>query len=255
MRRIALEGWREEGSTLVLEGAAAHRIRQVLRLGRGDTFLATDGSGREMELRIGDSAPGRVVCTVLGNRPAGGESPLRVTLVQGIPRLTRMDLVIQKATELGVARIVPFWPLRGTVRPDPDGGTGRLGRWRRIATESAAQCRRAVVPEIEQPVTLEEFLRRSAAPVRILLDPVEESPTLDTLAVGLPRQVEVIVGPEGGLAPEEADRCRRAAFLPIRLGPRVLRTETAGFALLALLQYRWGDLGSAGVVPAAGEEG
>ena len=179
----------------------------------------------------------------VGERAAGErESPLPLTLAQGISRSERMDWVVQKATELGVSGIVPLLTERSVVRLDAKQSERKLRHWQAIAIGACEQSGRNKVPEIAAPLALEDFLRRGgeARATRLLLSPNGESgigdlPPPDGALI-------VLIGPEGGLAESEQRAALQAGFAAVRLGPRILRTETAAVAAVALLQHRFGDL-------------
>ena len=153
-----------------------------------------------------------------------------------------MDLAVQKSVELGVTRIVPLWTVRGVVRPEPRKAEDRLARWRRIAEGAAEQCGRSWVPAFESPRPLEEWLDgRSREGTAIRLAGESERPFASLPAPEPP--ITLLIGPEGGLDPREAERSDRSGFVAARLGPRVMRTETAVIAAVAAAQLLWGDLG------------
>ncbi|MDR2614625.1 MAG: 16S rRNA (uracil(1498)-N(3))-methyltransferase, partial [Candidatus Accumulibacter sp.] len=172
------------------------------------------------------------------------ESPVDLTLVQGLQAGEKMDLTVQKAVELGVGRIVPVSTRRGVVRLEGERAKRRAAHWRAVAVAACEQCGRNRLAEVADPEDLPAWLNRPPAgtkPLRLRLDP-GASLTLDTL----PRPettgaIELLIGAEGGLAAEEAELARLAGFIAVRLGPRVLRTETAGLAALAAIQCLWGD--------------
>jgi 16S rRNA (uracil1498-N3)-methyltransferase len=241
MKRINLEGWAIEGDSLTLRGEPFHRLKRVLRVREGETVTGTDGRGSTCAITITAVGPDLIEGKITSRTLDAGESPLAVTLAQVIPRQSRLDLVVQKATELGVRRIVPLLAARSVARPGE--GTERLRRWEKIAAEAVAQCRRARRPEISAPLGLADFLKGCAAPCRLLLQGGPGSVGLAELAADPPGGVELIVGPEGGFEEGEIAACRDAGFITVSLGPRILRTETAGLVALAVLQHRWGDLG------------
>ncbi len=242
MKRIHLEEFVVEGNRLIILGDSCHRVRNVLRVRPGETLLGSDACGAHYALTVEEVLADRVISRIDRIDRGVGESPLAVTLAQAVPRFSRLDLVIQKATELGVARIVPLLAERNVARPKPGPEGGRRLRWEKIAAEAVTQCRRTTAPIISPPQSLDDFLRAAGAPLRLLLHHGPGVATFAALPPQSPGQVEVIVGPEGGWSPREVEMCRAADFIPVALGPRVLRTETAGLVILALLQQRWGDL-------------
>jgi 16S rRNA (uracil1498-N3)-methyltransferase len=164
-----------------------------------------------------------------------------VTLVQAVSRGERMDWTLQKATELGVRRIQPVLAARSVVRLDEQQGERRLRHWQAVVASAREQCGRSVLPRIEVPLELPRYLERPGGEVRRLVLAPEGEGSIGGLAGGL-TSVELLIGPEGGLDEAELAAAVRAGFEPMRLGPRVLRTETAGIAALAVLQALAGDL-------------
>jgi len=213
----------------VIAGAAAAHIVRVLRLRVGDSLTAFDGRGGEYPAKITAFGKGTVLIQAGAHQATERESPLGVTLVQGISRGERMDWVMQKATELGVCRIVPLITERTVVRLDEHQIENRLRHWRAIVVSACEQCGRNRVPEVTGPTTLERYLAAPSSERRLLLSP---QPVLDLM----------LVGPEGGLSEAEQQRAHAAGFAALRLGPRVLRTETAAIAALTALQVQLGDL-------------
>jgi 16S rRNA (uracil1498-N3)-methyltransferase len=231
-----------EGARVRLDGTAAAHVTRVLRLGEGDAVTLFNGDGTDYPARIAALGRGAVEAVVTGRAAARAESPLAVTLVQGIARTERMDLVVQKATELGVAAIVPVATARSVVKLDAGSREHKAAHWRGIAVAACEQCGRARVPDVAGPVTLADWLAKPpGAAARLLLAPDAERP-LAAAARGA-RQVELLVGPEGGLEDAEGEAAITAGYSACRLGPRVLRSETAAIAALAVLQAVAGDLG------------
>jgi len=240
LTRVYSEGPLAAGSDVALTGSAASHVSRVLRLRAGDALTLFNGSGAEFAGTILSSKGGTVSVAVGESRAAERESPLRTVLAQGVSRGERMDLTVQKATELGVSQILPVLTERSVVRLDAQQTARKLGHWRKIAIAACEQCGRNSVPEITAPVSLKEMLRADLkASTHLLLSPEA------TLRIAeLPRPtgaVTVLIGPEGGLTVEEDESVRAAGFLAVRLGPRVLRTETAALAVLTLLQREFGD--------------
>ena len=240
LSRIHVEIALAQGARVTVAGPAAAHARRVLRLEPGDPLTLFNGDGDDYPSRIVGLGRGTLEAEVGGRRPARAESPLAVTLVQGIARGERMDLVVQKATELGVSAIVPVATARSVVRLDADTRGRKLAHWRGIAVAACEQCGRARIPAIAEPVPLAEWLRAPGAGARLLLSPDAEQ-SLATAAPGL-GAVEMLVGPEGGLEDVEREAALAAGYRACRLGPRVLRSETAAIAALAVLQSVAGDL-------------
>ena len=238
--RVHTDAALAEGARVTLRGTAAAHVTRVLRLGIGDAVMLFNGDGNDYPARIGALGRGTVEASVTGLTAARAESPLAVTLAQGIARAERMDLVIQKATELGVAAIAPVATARSVVKLDAENSGRKAAHWRGIAVAACEQCGRARVPEVAEPVTLAARLAKPRPDgVRLLL-----SPDADVALVAAVRgatAVELLVGPEGGLEESERDSALAAGYRACRLGPRVLRSETAAIAALAVLQAIAGD--------------
>jgi len=241
--RVHVEEALAAGARIALRGSAAAHVRRVLRLEAGDAVTLFNGDGLDYPSRIGASHREAVEVEVTGTSPARAESPLAITLVQGIARTERMDLVVQKATELGVAAIQPVATVRSVVKLDADSRARKTAHWRGIAVAACEQCGRARVPQIGEPMTLESWLAApAAAGLRRLLLAAEAESSLIDAAKGA-HAVELLVGPEGGLEERERSAARNAGYRAGRLGPRILRSETAALAALAVLQSSGGDLG------------
>ncbi|KAF1715178.1 16S rRNA (uracil(1498)-N(3))-methyltransferase [Pseudoxanthomonas yeongjuensis] len=223
------------------ESAAAHLVR-VLRLREGDECVLFNGDGDDYRARIASAGKREVVAQVLSASPVDNESPLRITLVQGIARGEKMDLILQKATELGVAGFVPVLAERTEVRLDAERTEKRMTHWRSVIVSACEQSGRARVPELMQPIQLGQVAAQVADDaVKLTLDPVGDS-ALATLATPAARLLTIAIGPEGGWSPRDREILRAAGFSGLRLGPRILRTETAGLAAIAALQSRFGDM-------------
>jgi len=227
---------------LRLPEAAAYHVARVLRLREGATLTAFDGSGSDFRCEI-LSVKGDDVRVRVGARNAGlAESPLRITLVQAVSRSERMDWTLQKATELGVRTIVPVLSARSVVRLDESQAEKKMRHWQAIVAAACEQCGRSVVPEVRMPQDLARYLATSVREgQRLVLSPTGPASLTGLTSVGT--RVELLIGPEGGLDDAELERGISAGFMPVRLGPRVLRTETAGIVALTVLQSLWGDLG------------
>ena len=231
------------GSTHTLPDSAAVHVTRVLRLGAGDPITLFDGTGMDYDAILREVARNRVSAEVGCGRRVDCESPLAITLLQGVSRGPRMDLVIQKATELGVCVVQPLLADRSVVRLDAERGQARLEHWQRIVISACEQCGRSVVPHILPARTLPEALAElEPGTVGLTLDPAGAVALPELL--GEARRVALAVGPEGGFTGNEISTLTAAGFRGLGLGPRILRTETAPLAALAILQYARGDLGT-----------
>jgi len=230
------------GTTHTLPGSASTHLTRVLRLAAGDRITLFDGSGADYDAVIQTSARDGLSVKIGERREVPCESPLAVTLLQGISRGTRMDTVMQKATELGVRIIQPVLAERSVVRLDTGRSQSRLEHWQRIVISACEQCGRSVVPLIRPPRSLSDSLSDlEPDTVGLTLDPAGTG-SLDEL-VGHAARVALAIGPEGGFTVSETAVLAGAGFRGLRLGPRILRTETAPLAALAILQFTRGDLG------------
>lgn len=221
------------------EPVARHAVR-VLRLAPGAPMILFDGRGGEYPAHIERIERDRVVAELAAWREVERESPLSVTLVQALQAGEKMDFTIQKAVELGVRDIVPVLSRRSVMRLSGERADRRVAHWQGVAAAACEQCGRNQVPLVAPLEKLENWLARPARPgtVRLMLAP-DAGQTLAGMAS--PADVQLLIGAEGGLDPEEIVAARQAGFQAVRLGPRILRTETAGLAALAAMQALWGD--------------
>ncbi|MDP2239912.1 MAG: 16S rRNA (uracil(1498)-N(3))-methyltransferase [Burkholderiales bacterium] len=226
----------------VLAPDQAHHVARVLRLAVGEAVVLFDGRGSEHSAVIKHIAKARVTLQVGESRAVDRESPLAVTLAQGISSGDRMDFTIQKAVELGVVAIRPLASHRSVVRLDAARALKRAAHWQAVAIAACEQCGRNTVPQVLPVMDFTGWLAheaRQAAALRVLLSP-EAQVTLG----GLSRpsgKVTLLAGPEGGLSPQEQQDARSTGFTAVKLGPRTLRTETAALAALSAMQMLWGD--------------
>lgn len=230
------------GERIVLPDAVATHLIRVLRLAEGAACVFFNGDGRDYDARLLSAGKRGAEAAITAARDVDNESSLRIVLVQGIARGEKMDLILQKATELGVAGIVPVWAERTEVKLDVQRTQKRVAHWRSVIVAACEQSGRARIPDLAAPASLTEAANGLAGDaLKLTLDPEGErsSQTLDTPG---PRTVAIAIGPEGGWSPRDRDTLRAAGFVGLRLGPRILRTETAGLAAIAALQSRFGDL-------------
>lgn len=235
---------------VVITGPDVKHISRVLRLKPGAQVMLSTGNGREFNAIIKDITSKEVVCAIIDEKAVSTESPVRVTLYQGLPKGEKMELVIQKSTELGVSRIVPVVCERTIVKLDPKKAADRRERWQRVAMEAAKQSRRTLIPEVGELVSFTTALDQVNGEVLALMPWEEEfskgiGPVLRG-HIGRTSEVAVFIGPEGGFTPGEAGIARDRGICPVSLGPRILRTETAGIAAVAIILYELGDLGGIG---------
>ena len=226
------------GAVIALPEDAANHLVRVLRLQPGDGCVLFNGDGGDYAAHILAANKRGVEAAVGARREIDNESPLRIALVQGIARGEKMDWILQKATELGVASVLPVQSDRSEVKLDGERALKRLAHWRSVVVSACEQSGRARVPDVAaaQPLTALTL----ASPHRFLLDP-EANDTIATMA-SIAGDCVLAVGPEGGWSDRDRTTLRAAGFIGLRLGPRVLRTETAGIAAIAALQARFGDL-------------
>jgi 16S rRNA (uracil1498-N3)-methyltransferase len=227
------------GREMALPAGAAHHAARVLRLKRGDALTLFDGQGGEYGAEIRSATARAVDVLVTERRAVERESPLEVTLAQALIASDHMDYAIQKAVELGARAIAPVATARGVARVEGERARRRVEHWRRIAIAACEQCGRNRVPAIDAPIDLDAWLRQaSSASTRLILAPSAEASLADIPPEG---RIELVVGPEGGWVPDEERAAAAAGFRSVRLGPRILRAETAGAAALAALNALWGD--------------
>jgi 16S rRNA (uracil1498-N3)-methyltransferase len=241
MPRVYIPPERIGGEQVPLQSREARYILTVLRLGPGDEVTVFDGEGREYRTVLCEEYEGGVYLAIQEALSPERESPLRITLGQGLLKGERMKFVIQKATELGVDRIIPLVSARSVPVVEGERETLRIERWRRIAQEAAKQCGRTVVPEIGAIHELGDFIAQGEG-MRVILWEGEPAPLREVIEEIDP-QGGILIGPEGGFSEEEVLKAQDQGFLVAGLGKRTLRAETATLSVLSILQHRFGDLG------------
>ena len=224
-------------STATITGDDAHHICRVLRMKVGDMLSLCDGAGFEYEAVVTSVSQEAVVCALGERRPSEVESPVHVTLFQCLPKTGKMETIVQKCTELGVFAVVPVVSARCVVIPNKDFEKKRE-RYNRVALEAAKQSRRAMVPRVE-PLALLKQINPKAFDLFLVAYEEESGRTLKTALreADAPATVAVLIGPEGGLEADEVQRLTQSGATAVSLGKRILRTETAGMAMLAQILY------------------
>lgn len=242
------QAFTDEKNSVTLAAEEARHARNVLRLHRGDDVYVFDGEGGEYLCAIDELTQTSARLTVVELvEAASPESPLTLTLAVALLKGEKFDLVIQKATELGVTSILPLITKRADVRiHDADEARKKVARWQRIALEATKQCGRARRLKVGQPVSLESLVATPGNDGQLRLMFAERGGTSFAEAVSnlsfAPTQLTAIVGPEGGFADEEIAESRAAGWNIVTMGGRIMRAETAAIAIAALLQHNWGDL-------------
>lgn len=229
-----------KGETIQIGGQAAHHIKHVLRLRAGSGIRIFDGEGNEYHAAL-DTIGRTEVSAVIGDRTAGVAEPaLHITLAQGITRNDRMDIILQKAVELGVTTIQPLWMQRSQAHLKATRLEKRIQHWLGVIISACEQCGRNTLPQLATPDSYPDWIERlPSGGCRLMLQP-EGNASLRTLHP--PGEgVCIVVGPEGGLNPDEQLLAANSGFIGVRLGPRILRTETAALTALAAIQTLWGD--------------
>jgi len=249
-----------QNGRITIAGPDVNHITNVLRASKGDGLVLCDGAGTDYDVVIDQVSRERIVTVIRDSRPSLTEPPIGITLFQGVPKADKMDYIIQKCVELGVARIVPVLTSRSVVRfGSACDAEAKTARWNRIALEAAKQCDRGIVPEVACPVKFGEALKLAEGH-GLRLFPYEEEKEGSLRKVlqghraamacdardsaGSPDdRIAILIGPEGGFDPEEAEKAVASGFIPVTLGPRILRTETAGPVVSAIVMYELGGMG------------
>ncbi len=226
-----------------ISGGDVNHIKNVLRLEVGDWIVACDGNGTDYVSRIQSICSDEVVASIEKVQPTGTELPVKITLFQGMPKKDKLELIIQKAVELGACEIVPVMTKRTVVKLSEEKKINkRLERWQSIAYAAAKQCDRGIIPTVHKPVSYEEALAMAdqldynVIPYELQTGMEEARKIVDQACKQ--RSLGIFIGPEGGFEPEEVERAMTRNIHPMTLGKRILRTETAGMALLSILMFQ-----------------
>jgi len=246
MHRFMVDPGNIRDGVILITGSDLKHLRQVLRLGKGDLIVVFDGSGVEYTARLTEVGKDQASAVIEETRQAGTEPRVRLTLYQGLPKMEKMEFIVQKAVELGVYRIVPVITRRTVVRPDARSAGNRLVRWNRIAAEAAKQCGRARVPGISAPVYLRDALADlGGQDLAIALYEGEKKGLKEILKcynINDIGNMALFVCPEGGFEEKEASEMHRSGVVTAGLGCRVLRTETAAISGISIIMYEMGEM-------------
>ncbi|MEG6614839.1 16S rRNA (uracil(1498)-N(3))-methyltransferase [Peptococcaceae bacterium 1198_IL3148] len=246
MARFFVEPKNIKKNQAFITGQDAKHAQKVLRLKEGDLVTILDGVGNQFRAQIRDFNRELITCDLLEQQPAVGEPPIAITLAQCLPKADKMELVIQKGTELGVTKFIPIKCQRSVVKLDQKKGAERRERWQRVAMEAAKQCRRPMVPMVEAPMELKDLFEQIPADALVVM-PYENETTRSLQEIvkeySDQKNFYIIIGPEGGFDQEEVALAQQHGAKSISLGPRILRTETAGLAVISVIMYTYGDLG------------
>lgn len=229
-----------------ITGADAHHIGRVLRMKPGEYLSVSDPQGQTAVACILKITAEKIVVKLEATATRQTEPPVRLWLAQGLPKADKLEFIVQKAVELGAAGIIPVQTDNTVVRYDADKARSKVERWRKIAAEAAKQSGRQCIPPVDLVHDLKQVLDRlNSKTLAIMPYEQESAQTLGkTLEDTSFRDILILIGPEGGFTPEEVELCRARGVKTVTLGPRILRTETAALAVLAIVMYQCGDLGS-----------
>ena len=238
----------DEGTSSELGGEYLTYIKDVLRLKKGAGLILFDGMGHEYSTIIRNFSP-RNVCLDIIRKEAIRLPDTRITLAQSLPKGDKIEMIIQKSTELGASRIVPFISSRSISRPAGAKGAGKAARWRKIAIEASRQCGRGDVPEVSEIISFDEMLRAAdGRALRIILWEAEPERGIREILTDEKHagadSFFIVIGPEGGFSWEEIEKARRRGFISASLGKLILRTETTPLAILSIIQYEKGVFGT-----------
>jgi len=238
--RIYHQGSLSHNQEFELESQAAIHLARVLRCKEGDELILFNGDGNEYSATINRIHRNHVWVKVLSEQPVNRESPLNITLLQAISKGERMDYTIQKAVELGISNIIPLITER-SLSLKADRATKKLQHWKGVITSACEQCGRNIIPDILEPVTLTDWLMNCDKNALNLILAPTASTSLNEIDYS-EKNITLLIGPEGGLTDNEISQCLHHGLSGVKMGPRILRTETAAITALSIIQSRWGDL-------------
>lgn len=246
MSRFFIDSIDSSSGHISIFGEDVNHIKNVLRLSKGDRLSLSDGKGMDYLAEILKLDPGCITAGITDSWANKTEPPVDVTLFQGIPKSDKMDFIVQKSVELGIRKIIPVINHRTVVRFENAKDRDRkVERWQKIALEAAKQCNRGVIPEIGHVLGYDEALHYSKEnELNVIPYEKETSQGLKSIISCMnPAKIGIFIGPEGGFTEDEAERAAVSGIKPVSLGPRILRTETAGIAVISIIMYVLGDMG------------
>lgn len=241
MYQFFVEDWQVADSSVTIEGSDVNHIRNVLRMKAGEKVRISTSSGKNYFCRLSEIGEAMVQADILEELSEGTELPNKIYLFQGLPKGDKMELIIQKAVELGAYEIIPVSMKNCVVKLDAKKAENKVRRWQEIAKSAAKQSKRSLIPEIRTPLTYRQAVE-AAKELDVVFIPYENErgmaatrEAVEQLKAG--QSIGIFIGPEGGFAPEEIELAKKEGMQLISLGKRILRTETAGLAALAVLAY------------------
>ena len=246
MPRFFVERENISENTIAITNTDVAHITRVLRMNIGDSLIICDGMGNDYEAEISQINENSIECEIISKTKSDTEPCVKVTLFQCLLKASKMEYIIQKTTELGISKIVPCASMRCVVKLDGKKAEAKKQeRWQKIAVEAAKQCGRGIIPEVAMPLTLNDAFQ-CAKDFDLFFVPYEceEQTNIKSVltSVNEPKNVAFIIGPEGGFDPSEIDMIKASGIKTVTLGKRILRTETAGEAVLAMTMYEIGDI-------------
>lgn len=244
MQRYFVDSTQIGSDRITVRGEDVHHIKNVLRMTAGDQLICCDGKGTDYLAELESVADDGIHCRILESMPSRGEPRIQVSVAMSLPKGDKLDWVMQKGTELGAASFLPFTSVRTVVKLNGKKAEKKRGRWCRIVKEAAEQSHRGQIPDVEPVIGWRPLLDRFSSFDRVLFAYEKGRRPLGEALREFPGQhLLVVVGPEGGFTATEAEEAVAAGALPIHLGPRILRAETAPLALLSCIHYSYGEMG------------
>ncbi|MDF2691385.1 MAG: rsmE [Gammaproteobacteria bacterium] len=229
-----------EGQSLQLDAEASNHLANVLRMREAEKLIVFNGEGDEYLCSVISAQKKSMTVLLESKQTVLRESPLFIHLAQAVAKGDKMDLIIQKAVELGANAITPILTERSNVKLDSERFDKKMQHWQKVAISACEQCGRNVVPQVNAPLSLTKFIEHHEAELKLILHP-GNGQNLSTLSTPIASLI-IMIGPEGGFAEQEISLAQSRNYIKLNLGPRILRTETAPLAAISILQSKWGDL-------------